>query len=149
MSAEPYAPLNPVPTLPAWKALALVWLPSFAAFVVADLCWIAWVIGGAFAEALGQLLRPRPDLCAGALAWAVIVAGVWHFVGSRAHSARHALTEGLILGAVIYAAYEATNMSVISTWTWGIAAADTAWGSFACGATAALQQWLRTRVAAA
>ncbi len=55
--------------LAAHPGLALVFLPSLVAFVALDFIWISLVAAPMFKEALGDKLRPTPDIVAGALAW--------------------------------------------------------------------------------
>jgi len=132
---------DPPTSLALWQVLVVV-LTSFIVFVAMDLVWIALVAGPAFKEVLGILMRPTPDIPSGLLAWVVIVGGVYYFAGAPARTIQHAAKQGALLGLVIYGTYELTNLSLINTWTWGLAAADIAWGSFACSCAAVLQQSL-------
>lgn len=129
--------------LPYHLAALGVVLPSLLVFILMDVAWIALVAGPLFKEVLGPLMRPQPGILAGLLAWLIIVTGVWYFAAAAARTPQRALTQGLLMGAVIYGTYELTNTSVISTWTWSLAAADMAWGSFACGMAALTQQQLQ------
>ncbi|KAL6750247.1 hypothetical protein V8C86DRAFT_2817428 [Haematococcus lacustris] len=129
--------------LPYHLAALGVVLPSLLVFILMDVAWIALVAGPLFKKVLGPLMRPQPGILAGLLAWLIIVTGVWYFAAAAARTPQRALTQGLLLGAVIYGTYELTNTSVISTWTWSLAAADMAWGSFACGMAALTQQQLQ------
>ena len=87
-------------------------------------------------------MRAQPELLSGLLAWVTIVGGVFYFAAKPADSLRSAAVQGALLGAVIYGTYELTNQSVIATWSWGLAATDMAWGTFACTGVAALQHQL-------
>mmetsp|Transcript_8815 Transcript_8815/g.23720 ORF Transcript_8815/g.23720 Transcript_8815/m.23720 type:complete len:148 (+) Transcript_8815:88-531(+) len=144
-----YSPLTlEESNLPVWKVLLGILLPSLIFFIAIDICWITFVAGSAFQQVLAGLMRPTPDPVAGLLAGMIIVGGVLFFVTLKARTKAQALTQGLLLGSIIFAVYELTNYSVIASWTFGLVAMDTIWGAFSCGVTAVLQQqlgmWLKS-----
>lgn len=131
------APINH--SLPLWKAVALVFLPSLVAFVLLDVAWISLVAVNMFKAVLGPELRETPDPASGALAWVCIVGAVFLFALPTARTVAVALRQGALLGLCIYGCYEFTNLSILNRWTWGLALADTAWGATACGFAAVVQ----------
>ncbi len=58
-----------------------------------------------------------------------------------------ALGRGALVGVVAYATYDLTNLATLKQWSWRLAAADIAWGTFisACAAVAAYLVLTRAR----
>jgi uncharacterized membrane protein len=140
-----YSPLDDM-QLPLWKCLLFIYAPALVLFVLLDGVFIAFVAGPMFKAALGDMLRPSPDIVAGLLAWVAIVGMVFHFALPKSANFQTAFVKGVTVGLGLYSTYELTNMSIITTWSWAIVASDIAWGSFACGITCVvmllLQGWM-------
>ena len=60
-----------------------VLLPAFLVFVCVDVLFISMVAAPLFAQALGALMRPTPDITSGLLAWVVIVGTVYTYAVPR------------------------------------------------------------------
>ncbi|KXZ42194.1 hypothetical protein GPECTOR_185g277 [Gonium pectorale] len=133
--------------IPAWKSVCLVFIPSLVAFVLLDVTWISLVAGSIYKTVLGDVLRPTPDIPSGVLAWLCIVGTLYLFALPSSKNGLTALRQGALLGAGLYGCYEFTNLSILVPWTWGLALADTAWGSFVCGVACWIQHSLHRRVA--
>lgn len=127
-------------------SIFLVFLPSFVVFVILDVLFISFVAGPMFKAALGDIVRPVPDLVSGLAAWAVIVGAVQALAlpRSKGQGSLVALSQGAMVGFFLYATYELTQQSVISTWSWSIVATDTVWGSSCCAVTCLLMHSIHT-----
>ncbi|KAG2448050.1 hypothetical protein HYH02_007077 [Chlamydomonas schloesseri] len=131
---------------PWWKH-AVVFIASLVAFVALDITWISLVAGQIYAKVLGDILR-QPDPLAGILAWTCIVGAVYYFaLPSSRGSPVLALRQGALLGLGLYGCYEFTNLSILTRWTWALAAVDTLWGCVACGVVCWVQLALTRRLA--
>ena len=116
-------------------------LVTVLAFVVVDAVWLALVAGRMFRATLGSLIRDRPDMAAAAAFYALYALGMFVLVllpALRAGSVTDAVWLGAVLGLTAYATFDLSNMAVLAGWTWRLALADMAWGTFAtalaCGA---------------
>jgi uncharacterized membrane protein len=109
---------------------------THSAVVLADVAFILGLGKSVFEEALGDTMRDQPGVGAGLVAWLAIVAGVLYFVGVCSQSLVQVGGEGALLGFVIYATYEFTNVSILQRWHLDMALLDAAWGALACSLTA-------------
>jgi len=62
---------------------------------------------------------------------AVIVIAVPKYLESG--SLMHAFVWGSFTGFIMYGAYDLTNMSTLTDWSWKIVVVDMIWGTTACG----------------
>ena len=112
-------------------SLILVYLASLVAFLGIDALWLSKVMRPLFERHVGALLRDEVQFAAAGGFYALYVAGILHFAtlpGLRGDGVGAALLNGAILGFLAYGTYEATNMSTLKGWTWGMVATDVAWG---------------------
>ncbi|GFR44282.1 hypothetical protein Agub_g5489 [Astrephomene gubernaculifera] len=134
-------------SVPLWKSLLFIFLPSLVAFIALDITWIILIAGNLYVTTLGDFLRaPGAGLLPGLLAWLCVVASIYFFALPLSRSSTAALRQGALLGACLYGTYEFTNLAVLGRWTWSLALADTAWGTVVCGLTCCLQLWLQSRL---
>lgn len=145
-----YTSLTEQPKLAPWKAGLAVFLPSLVCFVALDVTWIWLVASGMYKHVLGDSLRSPPGVVAGILAWICIVGTVYLFALPYAlpeRSWKLALQQGAVVGTLLYGTFEFTNLSIIKSWTWGLAFADLAWGGLVCAIAAVVQLFLYSKVA--
>jgi len=113
-----------------------------AVFLALDAAWLA-LIGPAYRQAMGDLLRPTPLWPAAIAFYLVFVLGVLVFAVIPARSAGHAASLGASLGGLCYATFELTNLALITGWPAWMAPADILWGATAGGAVAVVSYWVR------
>ena len=68
---------------------------------------------------------------AGFFAYVFLVFGLYYFIIREERS----IIDAMLLGWVIYAVYEFTNMAIIDSWTWKTVAIDGIWGGIVFGLT--------------
>lgn len=112
---------------------------SAVVLLALDALWLGVVAAPLYERTIGPLLRPRPDLLAAALFYAVYLVGVNELVvhaapgGSR--SARVA-ARGALLGLVAYSTFDLTALATLSGWSVLVTAVDIAWGTLLTAAAA-------------
>lgn len=76
--------------------------------------------------------------------WFVLVLAIQLLVlGSPHTSLEHVFRHGAILGGVIYAVYNLTNLATIEVWTVRMGLSDTLWGMLLVGAMSVVMHVLR------
>lgn len=121
--------------------MAVLWGAGTVVFTILDLIWIGVVAAPFYRSQLGDMLTMGGGMTGGRivaalLTWMVIIFGLLCFALPRALQAGGAVSAflwGALLGFVIYAVYDLTNLAVLRGWTVGVTVLDIAWGTFACG----------------
>ncbi len=114
-------------------------------FLVIDLIWLTVIAKRLYAEHLGYLMAPKPNLIAALVFYMLFIVGVMVFVVNPALSAGSwlkALLPGLLFGLVTYATYDLTNLATVKDWPILITVIDLIWGSAVSGATAVLSYFV-------
>lgn len=112
-----------------WKA----YLATVISFLVIDGIWIALVVRKIYDDTVGDLMRQSPAMGAAGLFYLLYAAGIVYFAvrpGVAADSARLALVNGALLGAIAYGTYTVTNYAILKGWTVGLLVSDILWGAF-------------------
>jgi len=100
-------------------------------FVVIDSLWIAVVANKFYKKELGKLLIKKPKLGYGALFYALYIWGVIYFVldpGLHVGDIGFIVKHGALLGLVMYATYDLTNLSTLKDWSRKLTVVDMIWG---------------------
>lgn len=118
---------------------ALTYGVSAVVMLTLDLAWLGLIAPPLYERAIGSLLRPRPNLVAAALFYAVYLVGVnelvIHAATTAARSTRVA-ARGALLGFVAYSTFDLTALAVLAGWSVLVTAVDIAWGTLLTAATA-------------
>jgi uncharacterized membrane protein len=122
---------------------------AFPVLVAIDALWFLGLTRGFYLSELASIARMKdgkfaPIMPAGLVAWASVAAGVVFFAVphlSADSSALSALGWGGLMGLVIYAAYDMTNLSTLRDYSTKLTFIDIAWGGFLCAVTT-LVVWL-------
>lgn len=108
-------------------------------FIIIDLIWLTAVAGKFYKQQLGGLLLPKAKLVPAVIFYLLYVAGIVIFVLDPAlehGSLTYALGHGALLGLLMYATYDLTNLSTLKNWPVLVTVVDLAWGTFVTAATA-------------
>ena len=76
----------------------------------------------------------KVNFMAAILTYVFLIFGLNYFIIRK----RLPVTDAMLLGLVIYATYELTNMALLKNWSWITVILDTAWGSILFGLTTAI-----------
>lgn len=120
--------------------IALAYAGALLAFVALDLVWLGVVAREFYQAQVGSLLRDRPNWAAAFLLYAVYAAGLAYFAIVPALDTGRladAALRGALMGLVVYATYDLTNLATLRGWTLPVAAADILWGVCVSAAAAA------------
>jgi len=100
-------------------------------FIVIDSIWIAVVANKFYKKEMGNLLLKKPKLGYGALFYTLYIWGVIYFVldpGLKAHDIGFVIKHAALLGLVMYATYDLTNLSTLKKWSRKLTVVDMIWG---------------------
>ena len=114
---------------------------ALVTFLVVDALWIGLVVRNLYQRDVGHLLSDNPSMAAAGAFYVFYVVGiVWLAVlpALDAGSARVALINGAVLGAVAYGTFTVTNFAVLKGWTTSLVVTDIAWGIVITAISAAL-----------
>lgn len=114
-----------------WALSAII----LAVLAILDLTWV--LLNFRFGIYKNRLVTHRRHLVP--LIWLIILvseAVLLAFIVSRASRWWVALLAGVFVGFVVYFTFNGTALTVFESWTFPVAAMDTAWGMFLFGAAA-------------
>lgn len=120
-------------------------LTSFATYIaifltmfIIDMIWLGVVAKATYANAMGSLLSPSPNLWAAAAFYLLFPVGLLIFaVLPQADSpVWKAALMGALFGFFAYSTYDLTNLAVIKDWPLGLTFIDMAWGTLVSGVAA-------------
>ena len=111
------------------------------AFLVIDLAWIGFFLGGIYDAQLGDMMRETPDGLAAGVFYVGYVAGIVYFAVRPAFDEARigpAVLNGALLGALAYGTYTLTNYAIFTNWSLVLVLSDIAWGAFLTATSAAI-----------
>ena len=109
------------------------YLATIVAFIVVDAIWISLFVRHLYRETMGQLLLETPNFLAAGLFYLLYTTGIVVLAvlpALTARSAKTAVINGALLGAVAYGTFALTNFAVFKGWTTSLVISDIAWGTF-------------------
>ena len=77
----------------------------------------------------------------------VAVIGIWVFVLNRVATTKEAFLYGALLGFVMYAFYDFTNLATLKDYPWSLTIVDMLWGTLLVGAVTAIMFFVKTLLA--
>jgi uncharacterized membrane protein len=104
-----------------------------------DALWLGVLAAPLYERTIGPLLRPRPNLLAAGLFYAVYLVGVNELVvhaASQAATSGRVAARGALLGLVAYSTFDLTALAALSGWSVLVTAVDVAWGTLLTAAAA-------------
>lgn len=119
--------------------LLFAYAGALVAFALLDLAWLAFVARDFYQARIGALLLAKPNWVAAGLFYLAYPAGVVFFAVAPAldtGSVVRAVAWGALLGTLVYATYDLTNLATLKGWSVPVAILDVAWGAVATAAAA-------------
>lgn len=123
-------------------------LAGIISFVLLDYIWLAKVAKTFYLEKLashtnvvdGALVPYAPAI---PLVYIVAIIGLWIFVLPRAHSLPEAFMLGALMGFVMYAFYDFTNLATLKDYPWSLTIVDIIWGTVLVGTVTTLMFYVK------
>ena len=114
------------------------YLAIFLTMFVIDMVWLGVIAKTTYANAMGPLLSPNPNLWAAAAFYLMYPVGLLIFaVLPQADSpVWRAALMGALFGFFAYSTYDLTNLAVVKDWPLGLTFIDMAWGTMVSGIAA-------------
>ncbi len=107
-------------------------------FIAIDAVWLTVIASKFYKQQLGDMLKPKADMVPAVVFYLLYVAGIVIFAlnpalgqGSLAYAASH----GALLGLLMYATYDLTNLSTLKGWPVKVTVVDLTWGTFVTALT--------------
>ena len=109
----------------------------FTMFII-DMIWLGVIAKATYANAMGPLLSPNPNLWAAAAFYLMFPVGLLIFsvLPQAGSPVFKAALMGALFGFFTYATYDLTNLAVIKDWPLGLTFIDLAWGTMVSGVAA-------------
>jgi uncharacterized membrane protein len=118
-----------------------IYLITFTVFIVIDLVWLGVIGQGLYQRYLGELLKKNVNWVAAIVFYALYILGLMVFVIGPAYQnadVLNAFLMGGLLGLIMYATYDLTNLATLKDWPVTITLIDLAWGTFLGSLTSGL-----------
>lgn len=110
-------------------------------FLAIDSVWLSIVANKFYKSQIGELLLAKPKLGPAAIFYVLYVIGINVFALQPAledSSFAAATGYGALLGLLMYATYDLTNLATLKKWKVKLTIVDMAWGAFLTGTVTAL-----------
>jgi uncharacterized membrane protein len=125
---------------------ASVFIATTVVTTVIDLFWLGFVANKLYLSEIGKLLRKNSDggmsplVAPAILIYLVIPLAIFLFAIPKAwgKSLPEAFFWGAMLGFVLYAVYDLTNLATLNNWSVKITVIDIIWGMVLCGSVTAI-----------
>jgi uncharacterized membrane protein len=119
---------------------AMGYLAALAAFVAADLAWLAAMTPRIYRPTLESVLANGVNLPPAVVFYALYPVGILIFAigpATKNGSAITAVVYGALFGFFTYSTYDLTNYATLRNWSLQLTLVDIAWGSVLASAAAA------------
>ena len=88
-----------------------------------------------------------PYLPAVPLVYIVAVLGIWVFILTKVTTLSQAFLYGALMGFVMYAFYDFTNLATLKDYPWSLAIVDIIWGTLLVGVVTSIMFFVKNAVA--
>jgi uncharacterized membrane protein len=113
-------------------------LAGFISFMILDYLWLAKIAKNFYLSSLaghttikdGSLV---PYVPAVPIVYLIAILGILIFVIPKATTSLNAFLYGALMGFVMYAFYDFTNLATLKDYPWSITIVDTLWGTLLVG----------------
>jgi len=110
--------------------LAILYVSTFAVFLILDGIMLTFVMKPLFMRHIGPLMAEPLRIAPAALFYAGYIAGLLYLVSLPAlKSGAPVLIPAAIIGAMAYGTYEFTSYAIMRDWHWTMVMTDTLWGT--------------------
>jgi uncharacterized membrane protein len=111
--------------------IASAYLAAAVLFLGLDALWLGFVARRFYLDALGGLIRDRPNLGVALLFYAIHLTGIVVFavIPALDQGAARAALLGALFGLCAYAAFDLTNLATLRGFPARLAFVDLAWGT--------------------
>jgi uncharacterized membrane protein len=118
-------------------------IAGFISFILLDYIWLAHIAKNFYLTNLAAHTTIKdgslvPYLPAVPLVYIVALLGIWVFVFGKATSTTSSFFYGALMGFVMYAFYDFTNLATLKDYPWSITIVDTLWGTLLVGVVSAI-----------
>jgi uncharacterized membrane protein len=118
-------------------------------FMFLDYIWLAHIAKSFYLDKLSSHVATKdgalvPYLPAVPLVYIVALIGIWVFVLSKVTTVLDAFLYGALLGFVMYAFYDLTNLATLKDYPWSLTLIDTLWGTLLVGTVTAIMFYITT-----
>ncbi len=110
-------------------------------FVAIDAIWLTLIASKFYKKELGDLLLKKAKLGPAVVFYVLYVVGILYFAvdpALKAGTLSSALGHGALLGLLMYATYDLTNLSTLKNWSSKVTVVDLVWGTFVTALTTTL-----------
>ncbi len=123
----------------------IIYLITFAVFIVIDLIWLGFIAKNLYQEHIGFIMSKKPNWVAAIVFYLIFIFGLVYFVINPAldsGSFSEALLRGMLFGFITYSTYDLTNLATLEGWPVKITIIDLIWGTSLGGLVASISYWL-------
>lgn len=127
-------------------------IAGIISFIVLDYIFLAQILKNFYLTKLASHITVKdgslvPYLPAVPLVYIVAVFGIWVFILSKVTSLSQAFLYGALMGFIMYAFYDFTNLSTLKDYPWSLTIVDIIWGTFLVGTVTAIMFFVKNAVA--
>ena len=117
------------------------YLVAAGILVACDAIWLTLMVKRFYRPNMGHLLATNTNFIAAAIFYALYIVGIIFFAVNPAiekNSLTYAIGAGALLGLLMYATYDLTNLSTLKDWPLNVTIVDLMWGTFVTGFVATI-----------
>lgn len=127
-------------------------LAGLITFTTLDYIWLAHIAKDFYLNKLAGHVSIQdgalvPYLPAVPLVYIVALIGIWVFVLGRVTTVGGAFLYGALLGFVLYAFYDLTNLATLRDYPWSLTLVDILWGTLLVATVTTVMWYVRTLLA--
>lgn len=123
----------------------IIYLITFAVFIVIDLIWLGFIAKNLYQEHIGFIMSKKPNWVAAIVFYLIFIFGLVYFVINPALDSGNfseALLRGMLFGFITYSTYDLTNLATLEGWPIKITIIDLIWGTSLGGLVSSISYWL-------
>ena len=121
------------------------WIAAYLGMIVfmfvIDLVWLNVISKSIYQQGIGHLMAAEPNLICAGLFYLVYVLGLLWFAIRPNYTLigiKHVFVAGALVGFLVYASYDLTNLALLKDWPLGLSIMDISWGTLLSGISASV-----------
>ncbi len=127
-------------------------IAGIISFMILDYIFLAHIAKKFYLENLASHVTIKdgalvPYLPAVPLVYIVAVLGIWVFILSKVTTLSQAFLYGALMGFVMYAFYDFTNLATLKDYSWSLTIVDIIWGTLLVGVVTSIMFLVKNAVA--